>query len=114
MSQPSYETFKAQFPGEQEIVHLIARDTANEETIGVCQYLQINRVGWIRMLYVREDWRCHGVASRFIEMCREIAERNQMDSLTLNVRTENQTAKAVCLKRGFRHVANGEIWSLTP
>ena len=46
--------------------------------------------------------------------CREIAERNQMDSLTLNVRTENQTAKAVCLKRGFRHVADGEIWSLTP
>ena len=113
----SYELFKADFPSEVEVMNIFAREADQKSTVGMCQYMQINHVGWVRALYVSDGHRRKGIGANLLDQCRRMAKGNSMDSLSLVVRKDNQTAKRLYLKSGFRHVAdaaNGEIWSITP
>lgn len=77
----------------------------NEETCGYLEYSIMYDRMEIDNIYVMEEYRMMGIASRMMEYVIEIYKKNNLDNITLEVRVSNDKAINLYKKYGFRQVS---------
>ena len=91
--------------GEEMTLYLVAVPPKGEE---VCAWLELHRLTPKRLkhvamltLAVSKAWRQRGVATKLLENAYRWAERNEVEKIQLNVRSNNRAALTLYEAQGF-------------